>query len=1495
MCAHEYKPVLKNAIQWNSRTQSLAIGDFDRDQRLDIVTANYGANNLGILLGYNNGTFSSPKTFSTGMLSRPSSVVVNDFNNDARLDIAVTNFGTNSIGIFLGYGNATFSNQNIITTNTSRPLSIAIGDFNSDTHMDIAVVNYGTNSIGVLIGFGNCSFAHPTIYPTGYDSDPRSIVVAYLNNDSQLDIVVANHGTNNIGIFLGNSDGTFASQIVYSTGLASQPYSIAIGDLNNDNLLDIVVANSGRDNVGIFFGHGNGMFREQITFSTGTGSRPHSVTVADLNKDSIVDIAVANSQTHMVSIFLGYDNESFHTQVTYPTGYNSEPQFLMLGDFNNDQLLDIVVANNGTNDVGILMAEKALKFHSKIVYFPAHFYKRSTDCVADINNADQVNKIIEQNSNKKVNLLPGCTHESFAKKRISRAIYKRSCSSVVIGDLNNDNQPDMIIINGNTKRIDALLGYGNESLVFSFYFSTDTFSYPCSAVLGDFNHDDRIDLAVTDYVSSNVKIFLGYGNGSFAYHDTYFTGDDSEPYSIVTVDFNNDNRLDIAFGNGITNNIGILLGWGNGSFADPILYSTGTGSRPYSIAIGDFNNDNRMDIAAANSETGTVGIFLGYDNGSFADQITYSTGDRSYPYSIVISDFNNDNNMDIAVANYGESQTVIINIPYGKSFTVAVLLNIGNGTFAPAVMYSTGYYSLPNSIAAGDFNNDKKMDIAVVNSGTNNVGVFLGYGDGSFMQQITYSTDDYPTPFFVAIGDFDNDRRTDIVVSNSYDSTILLLFSYDIVLYKAITKFQTAKYRHPYSLLIADLNRDENLDIALSNPESNEISLLFGYGNMSFTAEESFTSDDNSYPRFIISADINRDNTVDIIVANVGTNNIGVFLGYENGSFQDQITYSTGSNSQPFSVVVGDFNNDTRLDIAFVNYASHNLGLLFGYDIGNFEARVVFSNSEKHSFYDIAIGDFNNDNQMDVVVINYDTSSINILLRFDNGALINRGSYEVLGYPSSVAVGDFNHDQNMDIVVTIQGSSIMRGIERVEIYLGYGNGTFTNSIFYFTGIYSNPCSVNIADFNNDNRLDIAITNNHTGNVGIFLGHGNGSFMDQVTYSTGKDSYPLSMVISDFNNDNQIDIAVANSGTNTIGVFLGYGNGSFMDQMTYLTGNGSSPKSLAIGDFNNDNRMDIVVANSRTNMVSIFLGYGNGLFADQMMYSTGTDSYPHYVAVGDLNNDKRMDIIVANRNMINIGLFLGSGDGFFSSQQTFSTNSIYSPLSIKCVDWNEDNRLDLIVIDATNIFILFGSAHDGFIDGTTYTTGNGSFPRFLSVADFNNDDQLDIVVANSGSDSVGVFLGNGNGNFADQITYSTGFRSQPYAVVVGDLNSDTRVDLVVVNYGTHSISIFRGCGNGSFLQNAIYSTGALSYPSSVGLCDFNKDTQLDIAISNSASNELFILFGVENGTFVNETKISMGYGAMPIWLSFADIDNDNWTDIAVVNYGFQNIEILSPMC
>src|SRR5260221_478319 len=111
-------------------------------------------------------------------------VAVADFNNDHQLDIAVANFGTNSIGIFLGFGDGSFSSQTVISTDSSRPLWINIADFNNDTLLDIVIANYGTHSISVLYGYGNGSFSHPITYSTGYDSFPFSVVVGDFNNDS---------------------------------------------------------------------------------------------------------------------------------------------------------------------------------------------------------------------------------------------------------------------------------------------------------------------------------------------------------------------------------------------------------------------------------------------------------------------------------------------------------------------------------------------------------------------------------------------------------------------------------------------------------------------------------------------------------------------------------------------------------------------------------------------------------------------------------------------------------------------------------------------------------------------------------------------------------------------------------------------------------------------------------------------------------------------------------------------------------------------------------------------------------------------------------------------------------------------------------------------------------------------------------------------------------------------------------------------------------------
>ncbi len=130
-------------------------------------------------------------------------MAVGDFNNDSRLDIVVANSGASNVSIFLSNGSGTFSSQMTYSTGLdSQPYSVAVLDFDNDTRLDIAVANYGSNSVGVLFGDGNGSFTNPSIYYTGFDSHPFAVVVGDVNNDNQTDIIASNNGYGNIDIVL---------------------------------------------------------------------------------------------------------------------------------------------------------------------------------------------------------------------------------------------------------------------------------------------------------------------------------------------------------------------------------------------------------------------------------------------------------------------------------------------------------------------------------------------------------------------------------------------------------------------------------------------------------------------------------------------------------------------------------------------------------------------------------------------------------------------------------------------------------------------------------------------------------------------------------------------------------------------------------------------------------------------------------------------------------------------------------------------------------------------------------------------------------------------------------------------------------------------------------------------------------------------------------------------------------------------------------------------
>jgi hypothetical protein len=266
------------------------------------------------------------------------------------------------------------------------------------------------------------------------------------------------------------------------------------------------------------------------------------------------------------------------------------------------------------------------------------------------------------------------------------------------------------------------------------------------------------------------------------------------------------------------------------------------------------------------------------------------------------------------------------------------------------------------------------------------------------------------------------------------------------------------------------------------------------------------------------------------------------------------------------------------------------------------------------------------------------------------------------------------------------------------------------------------------------------------------------------------------VFPDFNNDNLLDIAVVNYGLNNVGILIGYYSANFTIQTKYSTGFGPQPYSVAIGDFNKDSLLDIVIANFGYKNISIRLGFGNGSFGVETTYSTGPNAFPQYVTVGDFNRDNQLDIVVADAQNDIISILLGYKDGTFGTPVSYFMGPQSRPSSIAIGNFNNDKWLDLAVGNegTNNIGILYGFNYVGFDISQTYFIDYQSFAISVFAADVNNDHRLDIIICNMNYSNVGICLGYGDGTFATQVTYSTGYQSHPYSMSLADFNNDKKI-------------------------------------------------------------------------------------------------------------------------
>jgi len=362
-----------------------------------------------------------------------------------------------------------------------------------------------------------------------------------------------------------------------------------------------------------------------------------------------------------------------------------------------------------------------------------------------------------------------------------------------------------------------------------------------------------------------------------------------------------------------------------------------------------------------------------------------------------------------------------------------------------------------------------------------------------------------------------------------------------------------------------------------------------------------------------------------------------------------------------------------------------------------------------------------------------------------------------------------------------------------------------------------PASVAVGDLNGDHKPDLVVYNENIPNessVGIFLGNGDGTFQPVVAYDPGgSGAVGPAVAIADLNNDHKPDLATVNGSTGNFGVLLGNGDGTFQPVATnFLCGGGAWTDALAVADVNRDGKLDLLIDNGPCeNSVAVLLGNGDGTFDRPYSYYWSGDVGDDSITSADVSGDGKPDVVVANGYhgfSDSVGVLLGNGDGTLQAVTTYYPGG-----------WN---------------------------------------PTSVAVSDVNSDGKQDIVVANGGSggiDTVGILLGNGDGTFQPVVTQDVGV-AHPTFVLVADVNGDGHQDLLVADYSINgnqdgAVSVLLGYGDGTFQPVTTYNSGGKG-ALSIAVGDLNSDGKLDLQVVNSLSNNVGVLLNDGPGTLTSTT-------------------------------------------
>jgi hypothetical protein len=353
-----FKPAPGFPLALGGRPNEIAVGDWNKDGRLDVAICKEG-DGVAVLLGNGRGNFTPAP--NSPIRVEAHIIAAGDVNNDKIPDIALTHHDSFGIVILLGAGDGTFAPApgSPFTAHQGAKAhnhGLALNDLNADGNLDITTSNQDDNSVSVLLGNGRGGFAPVTGSPFAVGRAPYPHAVGDVNGDSNLDIITPNVGSNNLTVLLGNGRGNFAPAPNSPYSVATRPYYVVVGDVSGDGKPDLISSHDDINLLTTLLGDGRGRFSAAPDSPLDLGSRAFKLVTADVNRDARVDLVIGTEGSDSVVVLLSGAGGAYTPAAGSPYRAGRSPK-VAIGDVNGDGKPDIITANNGSDDLMVLLRE----------------------------------------------------------------------------------------------------------------------------------------------------------------------------------------------------------------------------------------------------------------------------------------------------------------------------------------------------------------------------------------------------------------------------------------------------------------------------------------------------------------------------------------------------------------------------------------------------------------------------------------------------------------------------------------------------------------------------------------------------------------------------------------------------------------------------------------------------------------------------------------------------------------------------------------------------------------------------------------------------------------------------------------------------------------------------------------------------------------------------------------------------------------------------------